>query len=107
MSTHIVVGAGLTGAATAWQLARRGHGVTVLERSTPANGEGRSPGSARTPRSPSPAPFYARLVVGARGEWEELERLAGERLISPTGSVDFGAGRAPGALAAVFEEVGV
>lgn len=31
-SSFVVVGAGLTGAATAWQLARRGHEVTVLER---------------------------------------------------------------------------
>lgn len=107
MSTYVVVGAGLAGAATAWQLARRGHEVTVLERSTPANAQGSSHGSARILRYGYPDPFYARLVVDARAEWDELERLAGERLITPTGSLDFGAGRAPAALAAVFEEVGV
>ncbi|MEU6747453.1 FAD-dependent oxidoreductase [Spirillospora sp. NPDC046719] len=107
MSTCIVVGAGLAGAAAAWRLARRGHEVTVLERSTPANGEGSSHGSARILRYAYPDPFYARLVVDARLEWDELERLAGERLVTPTGSVDFGADRDPAALAAVFEEVGV
>src|SRR5687768_17199018 len=81
MSTYVVVGAGLAGAATAWQLARRGHEVTVLERSTPANGEGSSHGSARIFRYGYTDPFYARLVVDSRVEWDELERLAGERLI--------------------------
>ncbi|HEU5025628.1 MAG TPA: FAD-dependent oxidoreductase [Spirillospora sp.] len=107
MSTCIVVGAGLAGAATAWQLARRGHEVTVLERSTPANGEGSSHGSARILRYAYPDPFYALLAVDARREWDELERLAGERLVSPTGALDFGRWRAPADLAAVFEEVGV
>jgi sarcosine oxidase len=107
MSTYVVVGAGLAGAATAWQLARRGHEVTVLERSTPANGEGSSHGSARIFRYGYTDPFYARLVVDSRVEWDEMERLAGERLISPTGSLDFGAGRAPATLAAVIGKVGV
>ncbi|URN03777.1 FAD-dependent oxidoreductase [Actinomadura madurae] len=107
MTAFVVVGAGLTGAATAWQLARRGHEVTVLERSAPANAEGSSHGSARILRYGYPDPFYARLVVEARAEWDELERLGGERLITPTGSLDFGAGRAPAALAAVFEDAGV
>ncbi|KAB2372739.1 FAD-dependent oxidoreductase [Actinomadura montaniterrae] len=107
MSTFIVVGAGLAGAATAWQLARRGHEVTVLERSTPANGEGSSHGSARILRYAYPDPFYALLAVDARREWDELERLAGERLVSPAGALDFGPWRAPAELAAVFEEVGV
>ncbi|MCP9964150.1 FAD-dependent oxidoreductase [Actinomadura madurae] len=107
MTAFVVVGAGLTGAATAWQLARRGHEVTVLERSAPANAEGSSHGSARILRYGYPDPFYARLVVEARAEWDELERLGGERLITPTGSLDFGAGRDPAALAAVFEDAGV
>ncbi|WP_242903598.1 FAD-dependent oxidoreductase [Actinomadura terrae] len=107
MGTFAVVGAGLTGAATAWQLARRGHEVTVLERSTPANAEGGSHGSARIFRYGYPDPFYARLVVDSRAEWDELERHSGERLLTRTGSLDFGAARAPAALAAVFERVGV
>lgn len=107
MGSYIVVGAGLTGAATAWQLARRGHAVTVLERSTPANGQGSSHGSARILRYAYSDPFYARMVVDARTEWDELERLAGERLVTPTGSLDSGAGRGPAELAGVFAEVGV
>ncbi|TDD33905.1 FAD-dependent oxidoreductase [Actinomadura sp. KC06] len=107
MGSFVVVGAGLAGAAAAWQLARRGHEVTVLERSTPANAAGSSHGSARIFRYGYHDPFYTRLVADSRSEWDELERQAGERLITPTGSLDFGAARAPAALAAVFEQVGV
>lgn len=107
MGTYVVVGAGLAGAATAWQLARRGHEVTVLERSTPANAEGSSHGSARILRYGYADPFYARMVVDAHGEWRELERLSGERLVTRTGSLDAGAARDPAELAAVLAGVGV
>ncbi|MEW2352360.1 FAD-dependent oxidoreductase [Spirillospora sp. NPDC029432] len=107
MSTYAVVGAGLAGAATTWQLARRGHEVTVLERSTPANAMGSSHGSARILRYGYADPFYARMVADARVEWDELESLSGERLITRTGSLDFGAVRDPATLASVFTEVGV
>ncbi|MBW9119554.1 FAD-dependent oxidoreductase [Microbacterium trichothecenolyticum] len=104
MSTHpiAIIGAGLAGAATAWQLARRGHDVVVLERSTPANDLGSSHGSARILRYTYPDPFYTDLMVEARRGWDELEDLRGERLITPTGSLDYGATRDPAALAAVL-----
>ncbi|GGT89276.1 FAD-dependent oxidoreductase [Actinomadura citrea] len=107
MGTYVVVGAGLVGAATAWQLARRGHEVTVLERRTPANAEGSSHGSARILRYGYADPFYVQMVVDARREWRELERLSGERLVTRTGSLDAGAARDPAALAAVLARVGV
>lgn len=107
MGTYVVVGAGLVGAATAWQLARRGHEVTVLERRAPANAEGSSHGSARIFRYGYADPFYAQMVVDARREWRELERLSGERLFTRTGSLDAGAARDPAALAEVFAKVGV
>ncbi|MBW8484558.1 FAD-dependent oxidoreductase [Actinomadura parmotrematis] len=107
MGSYIVVGAGLTGAATAWRLARGGHEVTVLERSTPANAQGSSHGSARIFRYGYADPFYVRLAVEARQAWEELERASGERLFTPTGALNFGERGDPAAQAAVFDEVGV
>ncbi|SNS11086.1 FAD-dependent oxidoreductase [Actinomadura mexicana] len=107
MGTYVVVGAGLVGAATAWQLARRGYEVMVLERGTPANAEGSSHGSARILRYGYADPFYVQMVVDARREWRELERLSGERLVTRTGSLDAGAARDPAALAAVFARLGV
>jgi sarcosine oxidase len=106
-SQYVVVGAGLAGTATAWSLARRGHEVTLVERTQPAARDGSSHGSARIFRYAYLDPFYARLVVAARAGFDELERLTGRRLITPSGALDFGPGRDPRALARVLEAVGI
>ncbi|MGK5682341.1 FAD-dependent oxidoreductase [Actinoplanes sp. URMC 104] len=106
-SQYVVIGAGLAGAATAWSLARRGHEVTVLERTRPAAHDGSSHGSARIFRYAYPDAFYTQLVIRARGGFDELERLSGNRLITATGSLDFGTIRDPKTLAAVLESAGV
>lgn len=106
-SQYLVIGAGLAGAATAWSLARRGHEVTLVERRRPAAHDGSSHGSARIFRYAYPDPFYAGLVVRARAGFDELERVSGRQLITPTGSLDFGPIRDPRRLAAVLEQVGV
>lgn len=107
MTDYLVVGAGLAGSATAWQLADRGHSVTLAEATTPANDGGSSHGSARIFRYAYPDPFYARLVVEAREAWDEVEDLLGTQLIRPTGSLDFGATRDPVGLAGVLRGAGV
>ena len=99
---YVVVGAGLSGAATAWQLAARGHDVAVLERTTPANDAGSSHGSARIFRYAYLEAFYTGLVKEAKAGWDELARLSGKHLITPTGAVDYGAVRQPGRLAAAL-----
>jgi sarcosine oxidase len=104
---HIVIGAGIAGAAAAWKLAVRGEQVTVLERTTPANRLGSSHGSARIFRYAYTDPLYARLAIEALSEWRELERLSSTTLLTETGSVDFGTGRDPRVLAEVFESLGV
>src|SRR6478609_5377887 len=104
---YAVVGAGLSGAATAWQLAARGHDVALLERSTPANDAGSSHGSARIFRYAYPDEFYTGLVQEAKTGWDELARLSGKQLITPTGAVDFGAVRQPERLAAVLAARGI
>lgn len=102
LSQYVVVGAGLAGAATAWQLAARGYEVTILERSTPAHAGGSSHGSARIFRFAYPKALYTRLVVEAGAGWEELARLGGKQLITPTGAIDHGSGRDPERLAEVL-----
>jgi sarcosine oxidase len=106
-SQYVVIGAGLAGAAAAWSLAKRGHEVTVVERTQPATHDGSSHGSARIFRYPYPNPFYTELVVRARAGFDELEQLSGKQLITPTGSLDFGQIRNPRQLATVLEQVGV
>lgn len=104
---YAVVGAGLSGAATAWRLAARGHDVTLLERSTPANDAGSSHGSARIFRYAYPDEFYTALVQEAKTGWDELARLSGKQLITPAGAVDYGAIRQPERLAAVLAARGI
>ncbi|MFB9375966.1 FAD-dependent oxidoreductase [Kineococcus gynurae] len=106
-STHLVVGAGLAGAATAWRLATRGLAVTVVERRSPASPDGSSHGSARIFRYGYAEQHYADLVVAARPGWDELAEVHGAPLITPTGTIDFGAERDPRAVAAVLAAAGV
>ena len=106
-SQYVVVGAGLAGAATAWQLTSQGHEVTILERSTPANDAGSSHGSARIIRYAYPEDFYTRLVLESKAGWDELARLSGKQLITPTGAVDYGSTRQPERLASVLAANGV
>lgn len=106
-SEYVVIGAGLAGSAAAWKLAERGHEVTLLERTTPANASGSSHGSARIFRYAYPEPFYVDLVKQAKTGWDELEALAGTRLINPVGAVDYGTARDPRTLARVLGQAGV
>ena len=107
MPHHIVIGAGLAGAAAACSLTARGEDVTVLERHTPANDRGSSHGSARIFRYAYPDRLYTELVVRARELWDDLEAKSGTELITRTGAVDFGDARHTDLLAEIFEGVGV
>jgi sarcosine oxidase len=103
-SKFVVIGAGLSGAATAWQLAQRGHEVTLVERTTPANDTSSSHGSARIFRYAYPDALYTRLVVDSRRGWDELSALSGTELVSSVGAVDFGSARRPERLAQVLAQ---
>ncbi|WP_062243259.1 FAD-dependent oxidoreductase [Brevibacterium epidermidis] len=107
MTHHIVIGAGLAGAATAYALTARGEDVTVLERHTPANDLGSSHGSARIFRYAYPDRLYTELVVRSRELWTEVESASGTELISVTGAVDHGDVRHTAELTRIFEGVGV
>lgn len=104
---HLVVGAGLAGAAIAWQLAERGQEVTLVERRSPAAPDGSSHGSARIFRYAYPERRWTELVQRSLPGWRELERLHGDRLITPTGALDLGAARDPHGLAGVLAAAGV
>ncbi|GAA2140398.1 N-methyl-L-tryptophan oxidase [Arthrobacter humicola] len=104
---YVVIGAGLAGAATAWQLAARGHDVTILERTVPASHDGSSHGSARIFRYAYPDDFYTRAVIESKALWDELDRAGGLELITPFGAVDYGPERQPEHLARVLDGAGV
>ncbi|MBT2249358.1 FAD-dependent oxidoreductase [Arthrobacter sp. BHU FT2] len=106
-SDYVVVGAGLAGAATAWQLAARGHQVTLLERDVPAAHDGSSHGSARIFRYAYPDPFYTRAVLDSKALWDGLALDAGTELLTPFGAVDYGPTRQPAVLAGVLAAAGI
>src|SRR4051812_38342738 len=106
-ATHVVIGAGLAGASTAWHLARRGRDVVVLERDLPASRAGSSHGSARIFRYAYPDAVYTELVQRAVPWWEELASVSSRELLVRTGGLDHGTVTATRELAAVLEGRGV
>lgn len=106
-SDYVIIGAGLAGAATAWQLAARGYQVTLVERTTPASHDGSSHGSARIFRYAYLDPFYTQAVTESRALWNTLSSEGGSELITPAGAVDYGSKRYPARLAEVLAGAGL
>jgi sarcosine oxidase len=87
----IVIGLGAMGSAAAYQLARRGQRVLGLEQFTPAHANGSSHGQSRIIRQAYyENPDYVPLLLRAYELWWELEREAGETLLTITGGLMLG-----------------
>ncbi|MDC3727527.1 aminotransferase [Rhodococcus rhodochrous] len=83
----VVVGAGIHGNSTAWQLARRGVRVIQLEQFSEGHVEGSSHGRARMIRRAYPNPIWYPLVDRAYRAWAELEEEVARPLITTTGGL--------------------
>lgn len=86
----VVVGGGVMGTATARALARRGRKVALLERFQIGHKRGSSHGAARIFRISYPEQRYVELAQESLLLWRELEKEAGERLLTTTGGFDTG-----------------
>lgn len=86
----IVVGGGAMGAATAWQLARRGREVLMLERWEPGHRMGASHGASRNFNVAYSDPTYVRMLVEALPLWRELEAESGAALLDLVGVANHG-----------------
>lgn len=86
----IIVGAGVMGCASAYQLARRGQKVLLIEQFALGHERGSSHGHSRIIRRSYETPGYVRLMDAAYGAWRELEADADQRLIVTTGGLDLG-----------------
>lgn len=86
----IVVGGGAMGSATAWQLARRGREVALLERWGPGHRMGASHGASRNFNVAYADPTYVRMLVEALPLWRELEAECGAALLDLVGVANHG-----------------
>lgn len=103
----VVVGAGVVGAAAAWQLAARGSEVLLLDRFGPGHAHGASHGTSRIYRQTYASDPYVRLAVEAHDLWRCLEEVTGAPLLQITGGVDHGDDVATGTLAASLATHGI
>jgi len=78
------------GSAAAWQLARAGRSVVVLEQFERGHHIGASHGSTRNLSAAYPSDVYQRFLAEARDSWNELEAESGEQLIDWVGLVQHG-----------------
>lgn len=106
-SDYLVVGGGAVGSAAAWQLARSGHDVTLLERFAPGHTRGASHGASRIFRLGYPNQAYIELARQAERQWRELEDLTGLPLLTITGGVEHGSSGHLHPLADAMAEAGL
>lgn len=97
----VVVGAGLTGTATAWALSRAGHSVVLFDAYGFGHDKGSSHGTSRIFRRIYPDDLYVGMTGRAQEGWRELESESGTTLLRVRGGIDHGRSRNPEALAAV------
>ncbi|WP_415973065.1 FAD-dependent oxidoreductase [Rhodococcus sp. 077-4] len=86
----VVVGGGIVGASSAWQIAQRGHEVTLLEQFGPGHKNGASHGSSRIYRHGYADDYFVSLAARALPLWQELESMTDTALLELTGAVDHG-----------------
>lgn len=78
------------GSAAAWQLARRGRSVVLLEQFEQGHHIGASHGATRNFNMAYAEPDYLDLVTEAKDLWDELEGATGTQLLDLVGLVNHG-----------------
>ncbi len=86
----IVLGAGVAGSATAYQLAKQKKKVLLLEQFDFLHKFGSSHGGSRIFRHAYEDQRYVKLAQAADSLWVELERESNEKLLTRTGGLDIG-----------------
>ena len=85
-----VVGGGVMGLATAWELTRRGLRPVVLERFARGHHEGASHGATRNFNNAYDQDHYLDLLVRARAGWDALGQVDGAPLLRLHGLITHG-----------------
>ncbi|KAM9861901.1 FAD-dependent oxidoreductase [Leucobacter sp. BZR 635] len=87
---HLIIGGGIMGLATAWQLARRGERVHLIEQFEPHHTRGASHGATRNINNAYHEGFYLDLFDEAFALWRGLEAESPEPLLKLHGLVTQG-----------------
>ena len=103
----VIVGGGAMGSAGAWQLAKAGADVTLLEQFERGHDRGSSHGTVRIFRLAYADDLYVRLALEAEPLWAELEEAADEELLERVGAVDHGIPERIHEVAAALGRAGV
>jgi sarcosine oxidase len=87
---YLIIGAGAAGVSTAYELAKRGASVLLLEQFAIGHDRGSSQGHSRIFRFAYDLPDYARMAMQSLKSWRALEADCGESLLTITGGLDLG-----------------
>jgi len=102
----IVVGAGIFGLSTAYELARRGHSVLAIDRFGSGHPATSSTGASRSIRIAYDDPFYVALALEAIDSWRRLEAETRHPILHLTGQVDLGPASRLATLAEAVRAIG-
>ncbi|WP_020495597.1 N-methyl-L-tryptophan oxidase [Sciscionella marina] len=95
-----VIGTGVIGAMTAWQLARRGLEVLAFDSHSPGHDRGASAGESRIFRTAyKEGAEYVPLLRRSGQLWRELEQASGTRLLTRCGGLTIGGSEHPDVVA--------
>jgi len=83
-----IIGGGIVGQMTAWELQKAGCRVIILEKSKPRNRDTGSNGLTRSIRCDYIDPFYIRMAVQAEQEWQEIEKISGQKIYEQCGLIN-------------------
>ncbi|CAI9109362.1 OLC1v1009173C1 [Oldenlandia corymbosa var. corymbosa] len=86
----IVVGAGVMGSSAAYQIAKRGKKVLLLEQFDFLHNRGSSHGESRTIRVTYAKDYYPKMVLHSEKSWEEAEAEVGYKVYFKTPQFDLG-----------------
>jgi len=86
----VVVGAGIIGSCTAYQIAKRAKSVLLLDQYDFLHHRGSSHGESRTIRETYPEEYYTAMMEEAFSLWEEAQQEIGYRVHIKTKQLDMG-----------------